>query len=540
MKTITIERADTQHVWKRSLDSIKFMENGLWGLKDKEGIILEPKYDQIELCKELLYVHSGNEYSIYYPIGKVDEGEDDPDDNRFYKDGKIGLKYPDGRLRFPAIYDCVKEWKGYDVVYVRRGNDFHYYDREGMEILTDYTITKDEKSKYEPFFVDEKQSTGIVINKRFVDKRINNNCVKMGKQWVELSRIPCKDVKKTFGNCEIIPVPDDSFSEFESPSTYIYSCFSATSRSDNPVEDCIAQLSILGAYRATWKFITKICIHPASTITMDTIKKFWLIYSNDSDLKDKKPIQSCFGIEDWLRIGVGYDNTLAKDELHVMQIHYYNDRSHAPIEIEWVNAVQHKKAKDVEDIKQQLDIYIEKLRKELGKNVANNVHYEILENCRIPYNIETELSTDDEISKYDYLTSIGFLCHDTLWHICASMMAKSFDNEENAHAMSKKQLAFCKSKIQWLLKHETCKNFVSMKKMPLDIITKLKQLYDERNWNIEVLSEIEMLMRNSGCKYVQECNQNEIFWRQFKPGLYDELPFKVNIFRSKVSLCDLE
>ena len=119
-------------------------------------------------------------------------------------------------------------------------------------------------------------------------------------------------------------------------------------------------------------------------------------------------------------------------------------------------------------------------------------------------------------------------------------MTESFDNEENAHAMSKKQLAFCRSKIQWLLNHETCKNYVFMKKMPLDMISKLKQLYDERNWNIEILSDIEMLMRNSGCKYVQECDQNEVFWRQFKPGLYGELPFKVNFFRSRVPTLDPE
>ena len=71
--------------------------------------------------------------------------------------------------------------------------------------------------------------------------------------------------------------------------------------------------------------------------------------------------------------------------------------------------------------------------------------------------------------------------------------------------------------------------------MPLDMISILKQQYDKKNWSIEILTEIETLMKSSGCKYAQECDQNEIFWRQYKPGLYDELPFMVNIFRSKVS-----
>ena len=54
MQRVAIERADTERVWVRSRESEKFLENGLWGLRDIKGkVILEPKYDQIELCKEL-------------------------------------------------------------------------------------------------------------------------------------------------------------------------------------------------------------------------------------------------------------------------------------------------------------------------------------------------------------------------------------------------------------------------------------------------------------------------------------------------------
>ena len=108
MQRVAIERVDTERVWVRSRESEKFLENGLWGLRDIKGkVILEPKYDQIELCKEFVYVHSGNSHSFYYPYGKVSTSDDNKYDYRFYENGKIGLKDENGSIRFPAIYDCV-------------------------------------------------------------------------------------------------------------------------------------------------------------------------------------------------------------------------------------------------------------------------------------------------------------------------------------------------------------------------------------------------------------------------------------------------
>ena len=53
-------------------------------------------YDQIELCKEFIYVHSGTSHSFYYPYGKVSTSDDNKYDYRFYENGKIGLKDENG------------------------------------------------------------------------------------------------------------------------------------------------------------------------------------------------------------------------------------------------------------------------------------------------------------------------------------------------------------------------------------------------------------------------------------------------------------
>jgi len=105
MDTTVIEMTDTDQVWKRSRESEKFMDNGLWGLQDEDGkTILQPEFDQIECCKEFVYAHSGTKSFFYFPIGKMNIEDDNPNDLRFYADGKIGLKDQEGK----TFLDCYE------------------------------------------------------------------------------------------------------------------------------------------------------------------------------------------------------------------------------------------------------------------------------------------------------------------------------------------------------------------------------------------------------------------------------------------------
>ena len=543
MQRVAIERVDTERVWVRSRESEKFLENGLWGLRDIKGkVILEPKYDQIELCKEFIYVHSGTSHSFYYPYGKVSTSVDNKYDYRFYENGKIGLKDENGSIRFPAIYDCVKDWPRYDVVYVRNEDGFHYYNSDNEEILTDYAPIEGSDCNDEPFFDDEKQNTGVLITRRFVEGRQNNNCVRMGSdRWVEFSRIAYKDLRSIVGKCEVIPMPDDAFLGIESKSTYIYSAFIARSKGETPVEDCISQLAMLGAYQSTWRFLTKVWIHPESSITMETLKKIWLVFSVNSDFYSHEDIRSRFEVEDWLRIGIGYDDTLEKDELKILQVQYFTDRWPEQIEMEWVKALRNEKVEKLKEIHKRLTERIEEVRKEGGDEYADTMHSEILEGCHIASNATTDFSIEEEIEKYDYLHGLGFHCIDTLWFLCGRMLSESF-NENEPKPMEESDLMFCKKKIEWLLKNDTSKNFVRMKMMPLDMLTMLKNVYAEHEWPLEclvILTDIEAMMRRCGCRYAHEHDIDKVFWREFKPGLYDETPFETKPYIGKVIIDDV-
>ena len=544
MDTTVIEMTDTDQVWERSRESEKFMDNGLWGLRDKDGkTILQPEFDQIECCKDFVYAHSGTKCFYYFPIGKMNVEDDNPNDLRFYADGKIGLKDQEGKVRFPAVYDCIKVWEGYDVVYVRNEEGFHYYNSANEEILTDFKPVEGSPCENEPFYIDERQSTGVLITRRLVEGHLNNNCVRAGDLWVEMERIPCRNLRKVIGTCEVIPMPEDAFHGFESPSTYIYRAFLASSKKDSPVEDCVAQFTMLGAYRSTWKFITKVWIHPESDVNMEELKKFWLMYSENSDFYLHEGIRSRFGVEDWLRIGIGHDASLDRNEVKVLQMEYFTDRWPEKEEQEWVTALRHKNVQELEKYRQRLLDRIAEIRNEHGDIPADIVYAEALEGCHIMCNTSTELSDEEELEKYYYLCKLGFHCIDTLWYLCAGITARSFNEEKDGmKPMEEKQLSFCLKKTKWLLRNSTGKNYVLLKMTPLDMITMTKKMYEQYDWPVEtqvLLTEMEMLMRRNGCRYSREFPLDDLFWRQFKPGLYDELPFETRPYISKTSIGDV-
>ena len=76
----------------------------------------------------------------------------------------------------------------------------------------------------------------------------------------------------------------------------------------------------------------------------------------------------------------------------------------------------------------------------------------------------------------------------------------------------------------------------------LDMLTMLKNVYAEHEWPLEclvILTDIEAMMRRCGCRYAHEHDIDKVFWREFKPGLYDETPFETKPYIGKVIIDDV-
>ena len=106
---------------------------------------------------------------------------------------------------------------------------------------------------------------------------------------------------------------------------------------------------------------------------------------------------------------------------------------------------------DSEDktIEETLDSHIDHIRIN-DEKLADAIHREILEGCHISCNVDTQLTPDEEINKYDYLKSIGFHCLDTLWYTCRSLLESTLQGDaNNPVALTEKQLQFAARKITW-------------------------------------------------------------------------------------------
>lgn len=253
--------------WNQVTSAVKFQENGLFGLKSPTGeIILEAQYDKVEVCADFVYAHYGIRHKYYYKNGGMSDCED-RDDYRFYENGKIGLHYSDGSVFLPAEYDEIIDWgSGSDVVYVRKGKEYHYYNHNKEEILTDVQDIEEDAYPECPYNLGEDQNRNVLLCVEPIPiHEGNRDCFAYG-QWVRLSRIPYKNVRKIFSDCEIVDISMEAIENFEDECTYIYSARKCLSKNENPITTSIEKFKTLGCYVSTWNYLLKINVNRNTVI----------------------------------------------------------------------------------------------------------------------------------------------------------------------------------------------------------------------------------------------------------------------------------
>ena len=327
--SITIERKDNgkkaaakreKPLWQRAQSSVKFQENGLWGLKSPDGeMVLEPKYDQIEICADFVYAHYENRHIFFYKNGGSSDRSDLDDDYLFYENGMVGIKNSDGSILLPAAYDEIIDWGAdCDVVYARKGSEYHYFNRNHEEILTEAEAIPEDRWPECPYNLGEDQNRQVLVCvEPIARKEGNRDCFAYG-QWVRLSRIPYKSIREIFTDCKVVNMPQSVIEHFEDKDTYIYSARTCTAAGENPITACIEKLKTLGCYGSSWEFMLKISTNSRTKIDphdlYNAIKHF-----EDNDLETG--FSGCID----LHIAIDTDDTLADGEVRVFQVHFFWD-----------------------------------------------------------------------------------------------------------------------------------------------------------------------------------------------------------------------
>lgn len=299
----------------KAKDGYKFQENGLWGLKSKDGeTLLDAKYNQIEVCSDYVYAHYGNRHTCFYYDGHTSDSADRDDDYRFYNDGKIGFLDKNGNVLLPPIYDEIIDWgEECDVIYTRTGTEFHYYNRNKEEILTAVDYIPEDKYPECPYNLGEDQNRYVLLCVEPAGECRDEYCCYAYNQWVKLSRIPRKNIADIFSSCSIAPLPAEALRNFYDNDTYIYSARYCKADGATPIKNCIEKIESLDAYESSWVFLVKIAVNRNTKIDSNDL------YTAIKYFEDME--YYCIDYH----ISIGYDDSLADGEVSVFQVHYFYD-----------------------------------------------------------------------------------------------------------------------------------------------------------------------------------------------------------------------
>lgn len=305
--------------WEKVEKSEKFQENGLWGLRtngDNPEVVLPAQYDQIEICTDFIFLHWENQYEFRYRNGSSESSIDSQRNQHiFYKDGYAGLKDGEGKVLLPAQYDKIVEWgwgRSCDVIYVRRGNEFHYYNHAREEILTDVQPIAEDQYPLVPFSLGEDQCREVLLCVEPIEKPETARDCYAYNQWVRLTRIPYKAIREIFEKCDIVPVSEKRLTDFYDWSTYIYSARRTSAQGKDAIMQCIEKFESLGCYNSSWGFMTKICVNHNTKI--DPHDLYNAVYFYQVEHGNTGQV-----------ISIGYDDSLSDGEVSMFQVHYFSD-----------------------------------------------------------------------------------------------------------------------------------------------------------------------------------------------------------------------
>lgn len=488
--SIGIDKWNYGNLLEVAKDAVPFKEGNLMGWTMTDGTLVVPAwFDQVEQCKHFLFLHHGDHYTTV-SHRCCSPNRKDEDREYYVENSLLGLRNPKtGEHLSPAAYDYIYDWgKDCDVIYTVRDGVPRYFNHRWEPILTEWRKFPDVKDDDEPYFRSERQRLPYLILTEPVATPIDNQCCWAYNRWVRLDRIHKSEVRDIMcSHCEIQPVPEDVCYEFYSPDTYIYSARCIRSKASNPIRDCFRQLSELGCYHGTWQYLTKVWVHPNTIVPMSELRKVWRVFAIQ---------RNSIYPNDLRNIGIGYDETLAKDEVKMFQLIFFADRWPTHEEGSYSFSLRDGSLEDFKKSRIALGQLIRRVWADGDYTQVQKewLRHDLWEERVVPGNETSQQEWDEEKRKYEYMFRRGYSTKPTLWCLCNAIFS-NFRNDYwgPAQGMHIDDLKWCCAKVGWLLEHNTdvnyiCKNSTAMdflsgalyyaRKLPNEIQAPLEQMYD--------------------------------------------------------------
>ncbi len=434
---------------------------------------------------------------------------------KFQENGLLGMKTPEGEVILPAEYDQIYQYNKSDIFYVEKDGASHYINSKKEHILLKFGSIFKEK----PFWHRWRENDNYVITKQIVAESYGSDTAKVNGDWVHFNIMQKSDVRRIFGDCEVIPITKDIFDLIESH--FLDECYGgwAFSKGKNALAECCGQIKELVN---SCNPLTKVWISNNSIFTLDDLKICFSRYNDE----DWFYYSSC--LDSFVNIGVGYDNSLKPDEVRMLQIDYEQRDFDEDDDLLWFEFCIDFSLNSLKDKRSQLEKHLVKLREKYGpvcEKLARKYYFGVVPGV----STDISYSLQEEISKVDYLIEQGASIELSLDYLCENMVIEGLDyNPKHDKFITNANLSCINRMIKYLIKLGSDINHISWNRTPLDYIRwfiDLAKKHNQRESKIQLLRKIEKTLLDNGAKSVSEMDEDYVFWKQRKGYLYQDGKF---------------
>lgn len=472
---------------------ILFEKDGLYGLKDNDGVITFPAvYSFIGRCRDhVLFLKPDGEY-VKISNACMESGLMPQDERPYVKNGKAGFKI--GRkVIIPAEYEYIQCKFGKTVFLAVRDGREMYLDDKGREVLTRVRRFEGEAETTSPFWLCSDRLDFITAMDYAGSPREDNpNIVQIGDCWVELERYCKKEIVGMFVNPEDdLPMTEEDLKMLNNPFSYEYSVYFANARGHNKFEECINQFRRMNVFSNSWYYIVKIWLAPGQNPDTQTLRSF--IDKIESEMSSK-------GILGSPVYAIGHSSNLESDEVRMLMITHYNERCWpSSCELEWYDKCY---SLPIVKLRDEIPALKEDIKDEIISLYQDEVFKDLVRDCIKELEYYPEQSWEDAESALEYFLGIGSSLKNALVSYLEKVIEIVQDVECESHA------TFFLKAAKWILSKSDNVNERSSDRCStaLDLLIQISSFQIPENFSV-MIEELRETMLAKGAKTGNELNE---------------------------------
>ena len=467
---------------------VEFTENGKLGWKTKKGEILIPaEYDQIEKGANVLYVRKGNDYGLYFRNGCAEGASHFYEDGSFFVENKkFGWRKRD-QIIIPAIYDYIHSWGDYLFVVTLDGKHF-YVNEKNERVLTNIRHFDGEDEEEIPFNFSVSENRVLTISE-YVGHQVKNdpNVVRM-YSWVRLDRISHEEIMQMLINPDDeAPIDEKELENYNSQFSYEFNAYKAKSKAKRTIQDCLDKMGKMCAYSNSWFYIIKVWKAEGEEPTAEELR--YLRYFIEG--------KNCIGN---IVFALGHDSSLKAGETKMLMLTHYNEECFPPsFQFDWYKYVNEYTLSEIKDqMKVQRKTVEENIDSDFIEEVWQNHFTGIISDMRYCAN----RSWDDTAKVLDF-----FKQYDDSYQYCVKSTVDDLFNYWESNSIETDE--FLLNKLRWLLENGSDVNVHSHNKTALDIIRENTSSKEHMKYNAESIERCIELLHQYGAKANKEIQKEE-------------------------------